>query len=146
MPNTDSYLTGLHHQNVDHFAALVRLALFDARIDDKEYRLLERLSIRLDITKIEFEAILKNPNNHPIDRPVSYEERLEHLYDLTKMLFLDRNPTIDKTSMMDRIAVGLGFPAENARAIVKEAIKFFLKEPDVEDFKKVIKQVNPIKH
>jgi hypothetical protein len=62
------------------------------------------------------------------------------------MLFLDRNPTIDKTSMMDRIAVGLGFPAENARAIVKEAIKFFLKEPDVENFKKVIKQVNPIKH
>ena len=146
MPNADSYLTGLHHQNVDHFAALVRLALFDNRIDDKEYKLLERLAIRLDITKIEFDAILKNPNDHPIDRPVSYEERLEHLYDLTKMLFLDRNPTIDKTSMMDRIAVGLGFPAENARAIVKEAIKFFLKEPDMEDFKKAIKQVSPIKH
>jgi len=59
---------------------------------------------------------------------------------------LDKNPTIDKTSTMDRIAVGLGFPAENARAIVKEAIKFFLKEPDVEDFKNVIKKVNPIKH
>ncbi|MDD3721755.1 MAG: TerB family tellurite resistance protein [Lutibacter sp.] len=146
MSNADLYLTGLHHQNVDHFAALVRLALLDNKIDDKEYKLLERLAIRLDITKIEFEAILKNPNNHPLDRPASYEERLEHLYDLTKMLFLDKNPTIDKTSMMDRIAVGLGFPAENARAIVKEAIKFFLKEPDVEDFKKVIKQVNPIKH
>lgn len=146
MLNTDSYLTGLHHQNVGHFATLVRLALFDNKIDEKEYRLLERLAFRLDITKIEFEAVLKNPNNYPIDRPVSYDERLEHLYDLTKMLFLDRNPTIDKTSMMDRIAVGLGFPAENARAIVKEAIKFFLKEPDVEDFKKVIKRVNPIKH
>jgi len=146
MPNTDSYHTGLHHQNVDHFASLVRLALFDHRISDAEYKLLERLAVRLDITKIEFEAILKNPNNYPIDAPISYDERLEHLYDLTKMLFLDKNPTIDKTSTMDRIAVGLGFPAENARAIVKEAIKFFLKEPDVEDFKKVIKQVNPIKH
>jgi len=47
---------------------------------------------------------------------------------------------------MDRIAVGLGFPAENARQIVKEAVKFFLKEPDIEDFKRVIKKVNPIKH
>ena len=47
---------------------------------------------------------------------------------------------------MDRIAVGLGFPVENARAIVKEAVKFFLKEPDMEDFKKVIKKVNPLKH
>ena len=62
------------------------------------------------------------------------------------MMFLDKNPTIDKTSMMDRIAVGLGFPVENARKVVKEAINFFLKEPDVEDFKKVIKKVNPIKH
>jgi hypothetical protein len=60
------------------------------------------------------------------------------------MLFLDRNPTIDKTSMMDRIAVGLGFPLDNAREIVKEAIKFFLKEPDIEDFKSAIKKVNQI--
>jgi hypothetical protein len=108
--------------------------------------LLERLAVRLDISKVEFDAILKNPNNYPENPPVSYDERLEHLYDLTKMLFIDKNPTIDKTSMMDRIAVGLGFPVENARAIVKEAIKFFLKEPDMEDFKKVIKKVNLMKH
>jgi len=100
----------------------------------------------LDITKSEFKAIIKNPTKYPINSPFSYEERLEHLYDLTKMMFLDKNPTIDKTSLMDRIAVGLGFPVENARAIVKEAVKFFLKEPDIEDFKKVIKKVNPIKH
>ena len=62
------------------------------------------------------------------------------------MLFLDKNPTIDKTTTMDKIALGLGFPVENVRQIVKEAIKFFLKEPDIEDFKQVIKKVNPIKH
>jgi hypothetical protein len=124
----------------------VKLALHDHRINDAEFKLLERLASRLDITKIEFDAILKNPANFEAISPDSYDERLERLYDLTKMLFLDKNPTIDKTSTMDRIAVGLGFPAENARAIVKEAIKFFLKEPDVEDFKNVIKKVNPIKH
>ena len=110
----------------------------------KEKVLLERLAVRLDITNSEFEAVLKNPSKYPISSPVSYEERLEHLYDLTKMLFLDKNPTIDKTSTMDRIAVGLGFPAENARIIVKEAVKFFLKEPDVEEFKNAIKKVNQI--
>ena len=47
---------------------------------------------------------------------------------------------------MARIAVGLGFPIENADKIVKEAINFFLKEPDLEDFKKAIKKVNTIKH
>lgn len=145
MSISDLYPTGLHEQNLSHFASIVKLALYDNKIDSKEKLLLERLAIRLDISKNEFEEILKNPEKHPIISPVSYDERIEHLYDLTKMLFLDKNPTIDKTSTMDRIAVGLGFPAENARVIVKEAIKFFLKEPDIEDFKNTIKKVNKLK-
>ena len=144
MSISDLYPTGLHQQNIGHFATIVRLALLDNKIDDKEYKLLERLAVRLDITKKEFESILKNPDSYPVNPPVSYEDRLRRLYDLTKMLFLDRNPTIDKTSMMDRIAVGLGFPLQNVRNIVKEAIKFFLKEPDIDDFKEVIKKVNPM--
>ncbi|MBK5209707.1 MAG: TerB family tellurite resistance protein [Flavobacteriaceae bacterium] len=146
MSISDLYPTRLHEQNKGHFASIVKLALLDHKIVEDEFKLLERLAIRLDITKHEFEAILKNPNNYPIISPVSYEERLECLYDLTKMLFLDKNPTIDKTSTMDRIAVGLGFHIENVRDIVKEAIKFFLKEPDIDDFKNAIKKVNPIKH
>lgn len=146
MSISDLYPTGLHQQNIGHFATIVRLSLLDNKINSDEYKLLERLAIRLDITKSEFDAILKTPNNYPINPPVSYDNRMECLYDLTKMLFLDKNPTIDKTSMMDRIAVGLGFPIENVREIVKEAIKFFLKEPDIEKFKDVIKKVNQIKH
>ncbi len=146
MSISDLYPTRLHEQNKGHFASIVKLALLDQRINDAEFKLLERLASRLDITKSEFDAILKNPSNFEAIYPDSYDERLERLYDLTKMLFLDKNPTIDKTSTMDRIAVGLGFPAENARQIVKEAVKFFLKEPDIEDFKRVIKKVNPIKH
>ena len=146
MSISDLYPTGLHQQNIGHFATIVRLALLDNKINSEEHKLLKRLARRLDITKGEFKMILKNPESYPVNPPVSYDQRLTCLYDLTKMMFLDKNPTIDKTSIMDRIAVGLGFPLENVREIVKEAIKFFLKEPDVDDFKKVIKSVNPIKH
>ncbi|MDP3946955.1 MAG: TerB family tellurite resistance protein [Lutibacter sp.] len=146
MSISDLYQNRLHEQNKGHFASIVKLAMHDARINDAEFKLLERLANKLDITKSEFDAILKNPSNFEAISPDSYDERLERLYDLTKMLFLDKNPTIDKTTTMDKIALGLGFPVENVRQIVKEAIKFFLKEPDVEDFKQVIKKVNPIKH
>ena len=146
MSISDLYPTGLHQENIGHFATIVRLALLDTKIDAKEYELLERLAVRLDITKKEFESILKNPKNYPVNPPVSYDDRLSRLYDLTRMLFLDKNPTIDKTSMMDRIAVGLGFPVENVREIVKESIKFFLKEPDIDDFKIAIKKVNLMKN
>jgi len=145
MSISDLYPTGLHEQNVGHFATIVRLALLDNTIDDKEYNLLNRLSKRLDISKSEFKAIIKNPENYPVNPPVSQEERIERLYDLTKMMFLDKNPTIDKTSIMDRIAVGLGFPIEIARDIVKEAIAFFLIEPDIDDFKYAIKKVSLLK-
>jgi len=146
MSISDLYPTGLHQRNIGHFATIVKLALLDNKITADEHTLLNRLAIRLDITPVEFESILKNPSHYPATSPVSYDERLVCLYDLTKMLFLDKNPTIDKTSMLDRIAIGLGFPLENARNIVKEAIQFFLKEPDIEDFKLAIKKVNPIKH
>ena len=146
MSISDLYPTGLHQENTGHFATIVKLALLDGKIDENELILLKRLALRLDINKKEFKAILKDPGNFPENPPVSYEDRIERLYDLTKMLFLDKNPTIDKMSMMDRIAIGLGFPVENARAVVKEAVKFFLKEPDIDDFKLRIKKVNPMKH
>ena len=79
-------------------------------------------------------------------KDINIDINLKEFYDLSKMLFLDIHPSIDKTSIMARIAVGLGFPIENADKIVKEAINFFLKEPDLEDFKKAIKKVNTIKH
>ena len=144
MTISDLYPTGLHEENIGHFANIVRLALLDKTIDEDEYKLLKRLAKRLDISKAEFKAILKNPNNYPVKPPVSYEDRLERLYDLTKMMFIDKNPTIDKTSIMDRIAVGLGFPIETARDVVKASIEFFLIEPDMDDFKNTIKKVDKI--
>jgi len=143
---SDLYPTGLHEKNLGHFSAIVALALRDNIIDENEYKLLKRLAKRLDISKSEFKLILRNPKKYPVIQPISYDERLEHLYDLTKMMFLDKNPTIDKKSIMDRIAIGLGFPVKNARVIVEAAIKFFLKEPDIDDFKAVIKKVNPMKN
>jgi hypothetical protein len=146
MSISDLYATGLHQQNIGHFATIVRMALLDSKIDDKELELLKRLAIRLDITEMEFKSILKDPTKYPVNPPVNFEHRMARFYDLSKMLFLDIHPSIDKTSIMARIAVGLGFPVENVDKIVKEAINFFLKEPDLEDFKKAIKKVNTIKH
>ena len=141
MSISDLYPGGYHEQNVGHFATIVQLALRDKVINDEEHVLLERLAVRLDISKEEYKQILKNPSKYPIAPPVSHERRIERLYDLTRMMFLDGNPTIDKTSIMDRIAVGLGFPVATARKVVKASIDFFLKKPDIEDFKKAIKEV-----
>lgn len=146
MAISDLYPTGLHEQNLGHFATIVRLSLADNRIDSDERRLLKRIAKRLDISKTEFKDIIKNPSNYPLNPPVSYNERIERLYDLTKMMFLDRSQVENKTTIMERIAIGLGFPLENAEDIVVEATRFFIMDPDIDDFKKAIKKANPIMH
>ena len=40
MAISDLYPTGLHEQNLGHFASLVKLALYDHKIDSKEKVLL----------------------------------------------------------------------------------------------------------
>ena len=105
MSISDLYPTGLHQQNIGHFATIVRLALLDNKINSEEHKLLKRLARRLDITKGEFKMILKNPESYPVNPPVSYDQRLACLYDLTKMMFLDKNPTIDKTSIIQTLAL-----------------------------------------
>ena len=56
-----------------------QLALLDNKIDTDEHILLKRLASRLDITKSEFDEILKNPENLPksslrhISRPIQYD-------------------------------------------------------------------------
>ena len=69
MSISDLYATGLHQQNVGHFATIVRLALLDNKIDDKELELLKRLANRLDITKLEYTSIIKNPTTYPVNPP-----------------------------------------------------------------------------
>jgi len=142
MAISDIYSTGLHQRNIGHFANIVKLALLDKKIDLKEHKLLKKLALKLDIQKEEFKAILKNPENFPVNPPVSYNERIERLYNLTKMLFLDKSPIDEKISILNKIAVGLGFPIENTKNIVNTAIKFFSKDPEIEDFKNKIKSAN----
>lgn len=142
MAISDIYSTGLHKRNIGHFANIVKLALLDEKIDLKEHNLLKKLALRLDIRKDEFEAILKDPDIYPVNPPVSYNERIERLYNLTRMLFLDKSPLDEKVKILNKIAVGLGFPIEKSKSVVNAAIKFFSKDPDIEDFKIKIKAIN----
>lgn len=142
MAISDIYSTGLHQRNIGHFANIVKLALLDKKIDLKEYKFLKKLAQKLDIRKDEFKDILKKPEKYPVNPPVSYNERIERLFNLTKMLFLNKSPIKAKMIILKRIAVGLGFPINNVNNVVGAAVEFFLKEPDIEEFKVKIKNSN----
>ena len=89
MSISDLYSSGFRDRNKGHFAAIVRVALSDGIITDDEKAFLDRLAGNLDISDSEYENILENPMEYPINPPTFYNARLERLFDLTQMVFAD---------------------------------------------------------
>jgi len=135
-------LSGDQKRNVEHFASIVKLALADDIITEGEEILLKRLAKRFHILDDKYKEILENPNNYPLKGFHSYDERVEHLFDLAKMIYADDSVSIKEVSVLRKICVGLGFPLNNAEKVADEAIHLILKDSDLEDFTKAIKQLN----
>ena len=144
MSISDLYSSGAHKKNLGHFANIVKLAMADDVITEGEQKLLERLAKRLEIDKVEYKHVLKNPEKYPTNPPVSYDARIERLYYLTKMVYADDEVSKDEVLVMRKIVIGLGFPQDNAEKVSDEALHLVMNENDVEDFTKAIKRVNSI--
>ncbi len=144
MSISDLYSSGAHKKNRGHFASIVKLAMADDVITEGEQDLLESLAKRLDISAEEYKKIVKNPDKYPINPPVSYDERIERLYNLTQMIYADDEVSKDEVSVLKRVVVGLGFPQDNAEKVSDEALHLVMNENDLEDFIKAIKRVNRV--
>ncbi len=129
-------------RNKDHFAAIVRVAMDDGEITDEEKSFLDRLSKKLDISKADYKQILKDYASHPINPPLSYNLRLERLYDLSQMVYADHIKDEHQVKLLHKIAVGLGFSAVNVGYIVDKALKLVTTGAKLEEFTKAIKTMN----
>ncbi len=133
---------GFKKRNKSHFAAIVRVAMADGVITDDEKAFLDRLAQRLEIGENDYKAILKDYNSHPINPPVSYDLRLERLYDLVRMIHVDTITGDDEMSLLKKIAVGLGFHAVNVKYIIDKALTLVSNGADLDDFVDQIKNMN----
>ncbi|CAL2074826.1 TerB family tellurite resistance protein [Tenacibaculum finnmarkense genomovar finnmarkense] len=144
MSISDLYSTGKHKQEIGHFASVVKIAKTDGTISEKEQQLLERVAKKLNIDQTEYTAVLKSPEKYPVNPPVSYDERIERLYRLTKMVFADEHVDKKEVTLMQKIAVALQFPTDNVEKVCDEAIHLINNDNDLEDFTTAIKKVNTI--
>lgn len=144
MALSDYNLSGEQKRNIAHFASIVRLAVADSILTEGEEKLLKRVAKRFHILEDKYNEILENPEKYPINTPQSYDDRIEYLYDLSKMVIADGNATGDETTMLSKINVGLGFPVKNVDEIAEKAIQLVLEENDLDDFTKEIKRINKI--
>jgi DNA polymerase III psi subunit len=142
MSISDLYASGTHKENKSHFASIVRLALVDNVIKKGEQKLLVHLAKGLGITQEEYKDIFKNHHKYPIEPPVSYDDRIERLFNLTKMILADNEIGKNQVFLLQKIAMGLGFLKQNVKRLNYEAIHLVMNEVDLDEFIIAIKKLN----
>jgi uncharacterized tellurite resistance protein B-like protein len=142
MSFSDLFDSGFKKRNEDHFAAIVRVAMDDGVITDDERAFLERLARSLAISEGDFKLILEDYKTHPINPPSSYDRRLERLYDLSRMVYVDHIKDDHEEVLLRKIALGLGFNTENVKYIVDKALTLVNNGVDLEEFIDAMKNMN----
>ncbi len=142
MSFSDLFDSGFKKRNEDHFASIVRVAMDDGIITDDESAFLDRLANNLDISEADYKLILKDYKSHPINPPVSYDSRLERLYDLVRMVYVDQIKGDSEHKLLNKIGVGLGFHAVNVKYIMDKALTLVHNGADLETFMQEIKNMN----
>ncbi len=138
----DLFMSGAQKSNIGHFACIVKLALADNIISEGEQKLLDRMADRLNISSKTKNKILKNPDKYPIHPPVSLDNRIERLYNLTKMVYADSEAIDKESSILVKICVGLGFPTKDVEKITNEAMKLTKDNVNLNDFTTSIKKIS----
>lgn len=121
-------------RNKGHFSAIVRVALADGYSSIEEKAFLDKLASKLEISKSEYEEILENPSKYPINPPYSYNERLERLFDLGRMVYIDEELGEGQLQLLEKFGIALGFTPSNVEFIVRKALKLIQKNSDLDTF------------
>lgn len=142
MSFSELFDSGFKTRNKGHFSAIVRVALSDGGISEKEQQFLDKIAKQLEINDEEYKEILSNPTKYPVNPPYLYINRLERLYDLGRMVRLDNNLGEKQSEVLTRFALALGFTPSNVDYIVDKALKLIDKKVDIDDFLFEMKNMN----
>lgn len=134
MSFSDLFDNEFKNRNKGHFSAIVRVALSDGEITAEERAFLDKLAIRLEISNAEYDEILESPSKYPINPPVLHTQRLERLYDLSRMVYADHILGPKQKAILTRFALALGFTPSNVSYIVDKALSLLILNVDLDTF------------
>lgn len=138
----DLFDSGFRKRNQDHFAAIVKVAMSDGIITGQEKAFLDRLAANLLISETDYKAILKDFSSHPVNPPNSYDQRLERMFDLARMVYADYHLGEKQKAMLERLGVGLGFSPANVPYVVDKSLKLVKAGVDLDTYVEEIKHMN----
>lgn len=134
MSISDLFDSGFKERNKGHFASIVRVALENGHISPEERTFLDQLARRLEISQEEYSEILANPYKYPVNPPHLHVQRLERLYDLSRMVYAEHMLGPKQKEILTRFALALGFTPGNVKYIVDKALSLLVMGVDDDNF------------
>lgn len=134
MSLSDLYDSEFKSRNKGHFSAIVRVAIADGDLSPEEKIFLDKLAVQLEISPEEYEEILENPLKYPVNPPSLYTQRLERLYDLSRMVYVDQILGPKQKEILRKFALALGFTPANVSLIVEKALSLLILHVDLDTF------------
>ncbi|KAF2515818.1 TerB family tellurite resistance protein [Flavobacterium salilacus subsp. salilacus] len=134
MSISDLFDSGFKERNKGHFSAIVRVAMENGHLSPEERLFLDKLAKQLEISEEEYNEILANPMRYPINPPYLYVQRLERLYDLSRMVYADHVLGPRQKEILTRFALALGFTPGNVNLIVEKALSLQVMGVDLDTF------------
>lgn len=136
----DLYEHSDQKHNLAHFATLASLAAIDGEINAKEKAVLDKFAFKLNITDEEYKEVMKKENRYPIQTPQSGERRLKRLFEFFEMALADRSFDEDQRNLIERYAIGLGYPPKTASDLVNKSLDIFRGKIAFEDYQYLIER------
>ncbi|MXN91236.1 TerB family tellurite resistance protein [Flavobacterium sp. Sd200] len=134
MSISDLFDSGFKERNKGHFASIVRVAMENNHLSEEERHFIDKLAKRLEISEDEYKEVLANPYKFPINPPHLYVQRLERLYDLSRMVYADHVLGPRQKEILTRFALALGFTPGNVAYIVDKALSLLVLNVDSDTF------------
>ena len=117
------------------FSAVVRVLYADAgKFDPDEKMFLDKLAVKLDISDEEYKEILEDPLKYPLNPPYLYIERLENLYNISRVVHHDHQLGDKQETLLRKFAIAPGFSADDINYIVNKALSLVDKKVDLDTF------------
>lgn len=130
------------HRIKGRFSAVVRVVFADGEFDPDEKKFLDKLAVKLDISDEEYKEILDNPLKYPLNPPYLYLERLENLYDISRVVHHDHRLGDKQEILLRKFATALGFTTANVNYIVSKALTLVDKKVDLGTFISEMQNMN----
>ena len=134
MSFSDFFDSEFKARNKGHFSGIVRVAIADGDLSEEEKQFLDKLKNRLEISDAEYEEILENPLKYPINPPSLHVQRIERLYDLSRMVYADHVLGPKQKEIVTKFALALGFTPGNVGYIVDKAFSLLMLNVDLDTF------------